>query len=199
MITVQIDNNRTITDIGGIRTMPDLVEFIKANIDPDRIITELTLLGRKLSDADWRAPLSVQGNGVLQVTTGSKTEYCIERLTFAVACLEQICFEFSEAEQKLSLGDTGQGNVVLGGAVADLNAFIGWYNTLLTLIGEEHASRREAFQNSLTTLLSTCERLLQQQLYQSWWAISETIRGQLSPQLKQLGSFCEEMATLARR
>jgi hypothetical protein len=35
-----------------------------------------------------------------------------------------------------------------------------------------------------------CKRICQQQLYQSWWALGETIEKELEPKLDKLEDFC---------
>ena len=93
MINVTINSQPLSADIGHINNMADLVEFVKANIDPTSIITDLQLNGKALSDIDWRMPLSVQGNAELAVTTGSQKEFVQERLKTASLYVEHIINE----------------------------------------------------------------------------------------------------------
>ena len=72
MITVKVDGQVLSLELAGIRTMGELVELIKMNIDPDAVICAMTIAGRELNEADWRAPLSVQGNSELEIATSTK-------------------------------------------------------------------------------------------------------------------------------
>lgn len=196
MITVRIDNNQALQNIGAINSMPDLVEYIKASIDPDRIITSLAINGRELSDIDWRVPLVVQGDSLLEVLTGSRNDYVKDRLVFAGECFSQILGEFTEASAAFFKGESVAGNTLFAQAVEDLRAFFEWYNTVLLLLPDGSVAPREEFIERIQRVTSVCETLLQQQLYQSWWALSQTIKNQLEPQLQELHQFCARTQSL---
>ncbi|MEI7489443.1 MAG: hypothetical protein WCJ72_18910, partial [Chryseobacterium sp.] len=43
-----------------------------------------------------------------------------------------------------------------------------------------------------------CQKICQQQLYQSWWALGETIEKELEPKLDQLETFCRRFQESAK-
>ncbi len=192
MMTVRIDNQQTFQDIGQIKTMPDLIELVKARIDPERIITGLSISGQELSDTDWRVPLSVQGDATLEVTTGTKEEYVSTRLQFSVECIAHVTKEFDEVSAAFRGGNTAVANTAFQGAVEDLRSFLTWYDSILGLLPANVQGKREVFYKEVEKVSEICKKLIEQQLYNSWWAISETITNQLQPQLKRLESICME-------
>ena len=190
MVKVEINGTEFSSDLASIKTMAELVELIKASIDPDVIITSLSIEGKELSEADWRTPLSVQGEAVLEVTTGSRETYVSERLALAGLYMEQIVAEFVEVRENFRSGTTTDGNSNLVQAVEDLRAFLAWYNTVQSLLPESNTDDRQSFLGFVDELTSICEQLVQQQLYQSWWALAQTIETKLEPLLLKLQEFC---------
>ena len=83
MIQVHIDGSPLQADIGAMNTMGDLIELVKATIDPDTIITSVEFNGQALSDGDWSMPLSAQRGRTLEIRTGTKRAYVYERITLA--------------------------------------------------------------------------------------------------------------------
>ena len=81
------------------------------------------------------------------------------------------------------------GNQNLIKAVNTLQAFFQWYSSMVVLLPPEE---RQAWkiEDQVNELSDTCKRICQQQLYQSWWALGETIKTQLEPQLDKLEDFC---------
>ena len=75
MITVKVDGQVLPLELSGIRTMGELVELIKMNIDPDSVISARTIGGRDLVESDWRAPLSVHGGARLEIATATKQQF----------------------------------------------------------------------------------------------------------------------------
>lgn len=194
MVKVKIDGQDSDSEIGHISTMADLVEFVKASIDPDTIIVDLKLEGRELSDADWRVPLSVQGDSVLEVTTGSRDNYVTQRLSSAPDYMYQIKAEFEAARTFFKDGSNEKGNTAFKGAIDDLRAFLGWYSAVLSMLPDDSVVAIETFNAGCQDLTVVCEQLVQQQLYQSWWALGETIASQLEPKLQELKEVCDKFA-----
>lgn len=191
MITVRLDGAPWQQNISGVRTMGELVEFVKSNIDPEKIITSLSINGQDLTDGDWRAPLSIQGENVLDVTTGSAESYVVDRLQIAVELVQEITEEFSRARESYQQGGSRDGNVGLNKAVSDLRAFLDWYYSVLSLIPGGNRVNLDGFRAEVGEVTKICEQLLQQQLYQSWWALGQTLQSKLEPKLGELKSFCE--------
>jgi len=191
MIKVIIDGNEFSAGLDRVKTMSDLVELVKVSIDPDSIITSMLLNEMELTDADWRAPLSVQGDSTLAIATGSKENYVEQRLETSVLYLEHIINEFKHSRACFGEGASNDGNVAFGTAVNDLRAFISWFQAVLELLPTVWENEKQSYNDKLVEVSGTCEQLLQQQLYQSWWALSDTMEKKLEPQLCELKSRCE--------
>ena len=58
-------------------------------------------------------------------------------------------------------------------------------------------SERSSYElgDRVTEITETCKRICQQQLYQSWWALGETLEKELEPQLDRLEDFCKKFGT----
>ena len=193
MMNVQIDGTPFQGNIADIKTMGDLLELIKASIDPDTMITVIEFNGEALTDADWNAPLNQQNGRVLDVRTGTKRAYVGERLAASAAILEQIENEFADAGNSYRGGFSPDGNSKLSHAVDDLGAFVQWYNGLLTM-DEVLENQRVEFMSKVDALQKICEQIVQQQLYNSWWVLAETINTRLNPKLQEMRGLCSEVA-----
>lgn len=170
--------------------MGELVEVLKASIDPDSIITAMTLNGKELTENDWRMPLANQGSAVVEIATGSRQTYVSDRLASASLYLDEIVKGFAESRILLKSGDVQRGNTSLSKAVQDLKAFVDWYTTVLQILPSRPEAELQKFQEGVRDLTSVCEQLLQQQLYRAWWAIADTLEKKLEPQLGQVKSSC---------
>lgn len=194
MLNVLVDGQPLSTNVGAVRSMPDLIELIKASIDPDTIIASVSLNGQVLSEADWRAPLSVQGNGSLEVVTTTREQFVADRLQSSMDVVQHVILEFVKAREHFEGNDARDGNKALGTAIVDLKAFLDWYNSVLTMLPASFENERETYMNHVRTIAGTCEQILQQQLFQSWWALSQTLEGKLEPQLNELRTLCEKVS-----
>ena len=192
MITVKVDGNQLYSDIGGIRSMADLVELVKASIDPETIIIAMQIGGRAVTDSDWRTPLNVHGATTFEVTTGRKDAFVSERLTQTPLIIDHIISEFTVARERFQTGSSKDANTALGTAVDDLRAFVEWYNSLLGMSGAIPENQISEFVSHMQSISKTCEQVLQQQLYQSWWALGETLQSKLEPQLHSFKDSCEK-------
>lgn len=190
MANVQINGRPFPSGTGDVRTMGELVELIKASIDPDTIITGIFLSGRELTDNDWRVPLAIHGESAIEITTGSREQYVSERLQSAALYLDRIIESFGKARTLFKSGESNPGNSALSSAVQDMRAFLDWYSTVVQMIQAPDEAAVAKFESSVSDLTDTCEQILQQQLYRSWWAIAETLEKKLEPQLGQLKSVC---------
>ncbi len=194
MIQVQVDGSPLQADLGTLSSMGDVLELVKATIDPDSIITSIQFNGESLSDADWTLPLSAHRGRMLQIRTGGKREYLAERIGLAPQILERITEEFADAGGSYRSGFSPNGNSQLGTAVEDLSAFVNWFVALLNMDPPRLAPSQQRFSDAVGQLHKVCEQMLQQQLYNSWWAISETINTKLTPKLNEIRSLCDEIS-----
>src|SRR5262245_5603503 len=145
MIQVQIDGNPLQADLGGMNTMGDLIELVKATIDPDTIITSMEFSGEALSESDWSMPLTAHRGKILQIRTGTKQAYMFERISLAPDIVQKIVEEFGKASEAYRGGQSPAGNSMLGTAVDDLSAFVGWYDSLLGMDNFSLAKPRGEF------------------------------------------------------
>ena len=194
MTAVRINGKETPINTAGVQKMTDLIELIKALIDPEHIITNLFLDGRELEEQEWTAPLSQFANAVVDVETGDPEEYVYTRISAAPEIISNCYTGFRSARKDFQAGNMQAGNKKLLTAVNTLREFFSWYATLLELLGEE---KRGAFDitDEVRQLSETCKGICQQQLYQSWWAIGETIEKDLEPQLDKLEDACRKATT----
>ncbi len=194
MIRLMVDGQDWSSKISGVRTMPELVELVKANIDPEKIVTAMAINGQNLTDADWRAPLVVQGESQMEILTGSKESYVQDRLGVAISVVEEIIEEFHRARSLYQDGVSREGNMSFSKAVGDLRAFFNWYFSVLDLANTKAESQKETFKSQVSEISSVCEQMLQQQMYQSWWALGQTLEAKLEPQLGTLKTSCATFA-----
>jgi hypothetical protein len=80
------------------------------------------------------------------------------------------------------------GNKRLKSAVDTLRAFFEWYGTLLQLVPDIKRDKLD-ISTEVQDISETCKKICQQQLYQSWWALGETLEKELEPKLDKLEDF----------
>jgi hypothetical protein len=81
-------------------------------------------------------------------------------------------------------------------AVDTLRAFFEWYGTLMQLVPEGERTRID-ISSQVREISEICKRICQQQLYQSWWALGESLEKELEPQLDRLEDTCRRTAKQA--
>lgn len=174
----------------------DIVELIKASIDPDHMITQLLLDGRELADSDWTAPCGTHSTAIIEVETNTPHAFVTDRMSKAAAVVRECYMRFRDARKSFQAGDTQRGNQQLVVAVDTASAFFEWYGVILDLVPPADRGRYEITQQ-VTEISGICKRICQQQLYQSWWALGETIERELEPKLDGLEDFCRKFETEA--
>jgi hypothetical protein len=195
MISVRINGSDSSIKGDGLPRMADIVELIKASIDPDHMITGILVNGRELGDDEWYANTSRFGTAIIEVQTGTPESFVADRLAKASHIVNCCYMEFRDSRKKFQDGDMQAGNQALVTAVRTLRAFFEWYATLMELVPEE---RRGAFDINaqVNEISETCKKICQQQLYQSWWALGESIEKELEPKLDKLEDFCRKIGKL---
>lgn len=191
-VSIVINGEQSDLHTTGLSGMGDLVELIKASIDPDHMITGIFMNGREFEDKDWSAPINSLGTAIIEVETGRPAEYVQSRLKHTGSIVAECYSEFRDARKLFQAGDMTAGNRKLISAANTLNAFLEWYSTILELVP---ANEREQFSISkfVPDISDTCKKICQQQLYQSWWALGETIEKELEPKLDNLEDYCRKM------
>lgn len=190
MIQVTINGKEQFSGNVPARTLPDLLELVKTTIDPDHVIMAVSYNGHVPTDDDWRAPLASQQELRIEVISGTMNEYVAEKLQTAEACFQFVIDKFALARENFEAGLHREGTKVFAAAIKDLQASLEWVTSVLAVPTPKTTSVKDEFNRHVGEISLTCEQLLQQQLYQSWWAISETIEGQLNPGLAKLRDLC---------
>ncbi len=171
----------------------DLLELIKAQIDPEHMITAITIDGRDLTDEEWSGAVSQLQGDTLEILTGHPDTYVSEKLQDASRVVRSCFFEFRDARKGFQDGDTIAGNKRLKVAVETLKAFFDWYGTLTQLVSETKRGKLD-ISPQVTEISETCKKICQQQLYQSWWALGESLEKELEPKLDKLEDACRRVA-----
>ncbi len=193
MIRVRVNGNYADIPMASVPRFTDLVEFLKSQIDPDHMITTLLLDGRELTDDEWNQNVSSLMGDTLDVTTGHPEAYVADRMQDASRVVRSCFYEFRDARKGFQDGDTVTGNKRLKIAVDTLKAFFEWYGTLVQLVSE---TKREKLDISpqVVEISESCKKICQQQLYQSWWALGESLEKDLEPKLDKLEDACRRAA-----
>ncbi len=195
MVSVRINGEDAPIKSDGLGKVTDLIELIKSVIDPDHMITGILIDGRELEDGDWVAALSGFQTSIVEVDTGLPSDYVATRLANAGSIVKACYYEFRESRKLFQEGKSAEGNKMLLEGVNALQAFFEWYGTLMDLLSE--ADREEfSIESYVRELTTVCKTICQQQLYQSWWALGETIEKELEPRLDQLESHCRTFGVL---
>jgi len=177
----------------GLPKMADVVELIKASIDPAHMITQLLLDGKELADNDWSAPCGALETAIVEVETDTPERFVEDRLSRASAVVQACYMEFRDARKSFQAGDMQRGNQQLMKAVNTARAFFEWYGVIFELVP---APQRPNYDISaqVSEISAICKRICQQQLYQSWWALGETLEKELEPRLDKLEDFLRKFA-----
>ena len=177
----------------GLARVCELIELVKTSIDPDHMITGILLDGREMEDGDWEAALNQYETSIFEIETGTPDSFVKIRLANSAGVIQSCYMLFRETRKCFQEGRMQDGNQQLLQAVNTLQAFFEWYGTLLELTEE---SQRAQF--DITTQVDAigeiCQKICQQQLYQSWWALGETLQNELEPKLDGLENFCRKFA-----
>ena len=188
MVSVRINGEESSFTQAESLKVADLIELIKASIDPDHMITGILLDGKDLEDHDWMSPLSSYGTGIFEVETGTPENFVNDRLDKASEVVRECYLEFREARKTFQDGKMLLGNQHLAKAVNILKSFFDWYASLLDLCTTERRKELD-LGTRVGEISEICKRICQQQLYQSWWALGETIGKELEPKLDSLEDY----------
>ncbi|MFO0417480.1 MAG: hypothetical protein ACK5Y6_09350 [Pseudomonadota bacterium] len=193
MVRVAINGRYMDFNLNNVARFTDLLELIKAQIDPEHMITAISIDGRDLTDDEWSQSLGQFAGDILAIETGHPDAYVAEKMQDASRVVRSCFFEFRDARKGFQDGDTVGGNQRLKVAVDTLKAFFDWYGTLVQLVS---GAKREKLDISpqVVEISETCKKICQQQLYQSWWALGESLEKELEPKLDKLEDACRRAA-----
>ncbi|MCB0319847.1 MAG: hypothetical protein KDD60_02910 [Bdellovibrionales bacterium] len=196
MVSIRINGEDAPVRAENCSHIAEIVELIKSVIDPDHMITNIQIDGRPLDDADWLLQKGQLETSIIEFDTGSPDDFVGERIAKAAEIVRGCYLEFRTARQKFQDGLSVEGNKQMVTAVEALQAFFTWYGTLLEIMPEKKRSEYDItpFVEELTSI---CKSICQQQLYQSWWALGESIQNRLEPQLDQLEGHCRKFQRYA--
>jgi hypothetical protein len=193
MVRVLVNGRYEDMNLENVPRFTDLLELIKSQIDPEHMITSILLDGRDLTDEEWGQKLIELQGTTLEVQTGHPEEYVSEKMQDASRVVRSCFFEFRDARKGFQDGDTVNGNKRLKVAVDTLKAFFDWYGTLVQLVSETKRQQLD-ITPQVSEITETCKKICQQQLYQSWWALGESLEKELEPKLDKLEDACRRAA-----
>ena len=197
MVQVRVNGQALSIPVERLNTFADLIELVKSSIDPEHMVTVISLDGRDLRDEEWSmSPSQLRGDH-LDFHSGRPELYVADRLQDASSVVRSCFFEFRDARKGFQDGDTAMGNKRLKVAVDTLKAFFEWYGTLLQLVPEGARAKLDISQE-VVDISETCKKIVQQQLYQSWWALGESLEKDLEPKLDKLEDTCRKVAREAQ-
>jgi hypothetical protein len=171
----------------------DLVELIKVSIDPEHMITSILIDGRELTDIEWGQTTAQMTGDILDIETGTPAFYVADRIQDASHVVRACLFEFRDARKAFKDGDQVSGNRTLKVGVDTLRAFFEWYGTILQLVPAQDRATFDITPH-VNDISETCQKICQQQVYQSWWAIGESLEKELEPKLDKLEDVCRRVA-----
>lgn len=175
----------------GLARIVDVIELIKNSIDPDHMITSILVDGRELTDDDWMANTNQYETSVVEIETGTPREFVSSRLSQSSNVVQSCFMEFRDARKLFKTGKMQEANQRLIEGVSCLQAFFEWYGTMLELL-DENEREQYSLQELIDEVAEVCKKICQQQLYQSWWALAETLEKQLEPLLDRMEDTCKE-------
>lgn len=186
MIQVIVDNNSLSAEFTNGRTMGELVEYIKSTIDPSNIIVSLTKDDIPLSENDWKSNLSSLSNSRLEVKTGTKSDFIKLRLDAVGNLVGNLIDRIQETSVLFKSGSVIEGNKIFSTCLEDLNALISWLHSIISMDSDFYANELAIFSNQVKDFRYVAGQLQQQQLFQSWWALGETLTTKLIPLLESM-------------
>jgi hypothetical protein len=185
MVAVRVNGSEAEFPTGRLQKLTELIEFLKTSIDPSHMITAIRIDGRELDEQDWSASLGAYETAIMEVETDTPENFVAARIEKAPEVVRSMYLLFRDSRKAFQSGDMQLGNRRMIEAVNTARAFFEWYNSLLTLMPEESKSAFD-INPQVREISEVCKRLSQQQLYQSWWALSETLEKELEPKLDGL-------------
>lgn len=193
MLRVRINGKYTDINCTSVARFTDLIELLKMSIDPEHMMTSILIDGRELSDEEWSQSTAQLTGEVLDIETGLPEDYVVDRIQDASRVVRSCFLEFRDARKGFQDGDAVTGNKRLKSAVDTLRAFFEWYGTLLQLVPTPKRSKLD-ITPQVQEISETCKQICQQQLYQSWWAVGESLEKELEPKLDKLEDVCRRAA-----
>jgi len=197
MIRIRINGTETPFNLSGIQRVTDLIELIKAVIDPAHMISRIFFNDRELQDHEWSGTITQMGEGVFEIDTEFPEVYVGSRLRDAGSIVNTCYMQFRDSRKLFQDSRMTDGNKALVEAVNTLKEFFNWYCTMVSILPEDKRGGLDLTEQ-MNSLAEVCKRICQQQLYQSWWALGESIKMDLEPKLDQLEDTVRRAVDAAR-
>jgi hypothetical protein len=192
MVAVRVNGSESALQTTQLSKLAELIELIKSNIDPEHMITSIRLNGRELEEQEWGFNLSQFETAIIEIETDTPTNFVASRIEQAPNVVREMFVMFRDSRKSFQGGDTVGGNQRLIQAVNTSRAFFEWYNSLLHLVPASDRNRYD-INPQVDEIADVCRRICQQQLYQSWWALGETVEKELEPKLTSLEDYCRTL------
>ncbi|HMO16822.1 MAG TPA: hypothetical protein PKA63_03105 [Oligoflexia bacterium] len=193
MVQILVDDAELPIEHSALGTISELVEYVKSSIDPDAIILSLTKDDEPLSEADWKCPLSSFSKSLVRITTGSRSTFYQDRLQLSGAISETLIATFRDIADHYKTGRQNSAHEVFATSLEDLNAYVGWLYSILSMDEVLFKSELEKFGNLIDNFKKTCLKLQQEQISQSWSAIGDVLELQVIASIDQ----CNEVGASA--
>ncbi|MCB0318219.1 MAG: hypothetical protein KDD56_05640 [Bdellovibrionales bacterium] len=195
MVSILINGDESGISGEGLPKFADLVELIKSTIDPDHMITSILVNGKELADDDWMAPMSRFDNtSIVEIETGMPSTFVAERMGTAADIISNCYMQFRECRKLFQAGNMQAANEKLSAAVYTLKAFFDWYASMMALISQEE-QQKYGITTEIGNIAEICKKIVEQQMYQSWWTLGETLKTSLEPELDRLEDRCREFTS----
>lgn len=169
----------------------DVIELAKTVIDPDHIITAVSINDRQVTDEEWMASLSTMETAIIEIDTDTVEAFCSSRLQQAPSVFQTCYVQFRDARKSFKFDGYIAGNKVLAQAVTTLRAALNWYDSFYKLLPVQYQSDF-SIQDHMNKILEIAEKVCQHQLYQSWWALGVALEKELEPALDTLEDFTRQ-------
>jgi hypothetical protein len=186
MLQIMVDKTELKLEISRMRTMGELVEYIKSSIDPDTIILSLTRDEEPLTDNDWSVPLNSFGESKVEITTGSKMEFVQDRLRMSESIVDQIYESFTDLSKLFKHGMENQAHDSFAHSLNDLNAFVGWLYSVFSVDAELFGKEILEFEGLVEDLKMICVDIQRYQMQQAWWNVGDVLDLKLLSNLEQM-------------
>ena len=185
MVAVRVNGSESGVSPGRLQKLTDLIELIKSQIDPNHMITAIRIDGRELEEHEWSSSLGQFETNILEIETDTPESFVAARIEKSPEVVRSMHLLFRDSRKGFQSGDMSLGNRRMIEAVNTSRAFFEWYNSLLHLMPEANRAKFD-INPQVAEISDVCKRICQQQLYQSWWALGETVEKELEPKLERL-------------
>jgi hypothetical protein len=175
MLQVMVDNTELDIEVSRLKTISELVEYIKSSIDPDTIILSLTKDNHPLSENDWVMPLQAFKESKVEIKTGSKESFINERLNMVDSISDELYDKVSEVSKLFRHGAEDEAHEPFAAVLNDLNAFVGWLYSVYMIEKEMFSDEIANFHEIVDEMKSACFDLQSYQMQQSWWNLGDIL------------------------